>query len=468
MRPLSIRTRLIFLFTLQIIILLSVGGFYLDWRLRQTLENELSHKLESLARAAALQIDGILVETLTPGDESSRTYRNLKQQLQAVQAATGARRLYLFSNLRTSLVDTRPEIVIGQEYVFLPITREDLDALFAGGTVSSTLFTGEDGKLYQTGFAPVFADGRVVAALALEGSARTLEAIQVVRRDLLLLGLAVLFGSVLLGWLFSRTLITPLHRLKLAAQRIARGRYETPIAIASGDEIGFLGRTMEEMRRAIVQRDVRQKAMLAGVAHEVRNPLGGIELFAGLLAGELDEGDARRQAEKIQQEVQNLKRIVNDFLDYARPSPPNKQLCHVREVFQEAQALLVSDLDDYQVTYREDRPHTRVRADREHLKRVFLNLLKNAVEATPKGGRIDLNVQVERGGVRLLFSDSGPGIPAELRQRVFEPFFTNRKQGTGLGLAIVKTLVEENGGEIRVVDSTEGARFEIWFSLSNS
>lgn len=462
MPTLSIRTRLIFLFVLQILILLFVGGTYLDWRLRQTLEEELGYKLESLAKTVALQIESDLLLSLRAGDERTRTYRNLLKDVQSLKTATGGRRIYIFSQEKTSLLDTRPGIAIGSDYVFLPISQQEMESLFSGETVNSTLFKGKDDRLYKTGFAPISSGGSVVAGLALEGSAQTLEAIQTVRRDLLLLGVAVLAGSLIMGVLFSERLTIPINRLKMAAQRIAKGEYETPILTQSTDEIGFLSQTMEEMRRAIVQRDVRQKAMLAGVAHEIRNPLGGIELFAGLLASELTDPSAKNEAQKIQKEVQNLKKIVNEFLDYARPNKPQKERCLIREVFEEAKMLMAHMLNGYRLEYHEDQTNRTLWMDRQHLKQILLNLMKNSSEAMTGSGQISLLVTVKKRTLHLLFSDTGPGIPDEIRERIFEPFFTNRQAGTGLGLAITKSLVEENGGEVRVVPG-EGAFFEIVF-----
>jgi signal transduction histidine kinase len=296
--------------------------------------------------------------------------------------------------------------------------------------------------------------------LGVEASARTLEAIQTVRRDLLMLGAAVLVGSIILGFLFSNRITHPINRLKEAAQNIARGEYDAPIAITGTDEIGFLGRTLEEMRRAIVQRDVRQKAMLAGVAHEIRNPLGGIELFAGLLASELKNEKGGKEAQKILHEVQNLKQVVNDFLDYARPHKSKKENCRVKEIFAEAQLLMAHELNGCQIQFSEDRANQTAWVDPQHLKQIFLNLMKNSVAALSGSGIIKLETVSSEREVTLRFSDSGPGIPAEIREQIFEPFFTRRAGGTGLGLAIVKSLVEENGGEIRLLRG-EGATFEI-------
>lgn len=462
MRTFSIRSRLIFIFTLQILIIIFAGGFYLDWRLRQTLESELDDKLESLAAAMALQIDGDLLRNIFPGDEETRTYRNLLRQLQSFKLRTNVRRVYIFSNNKKSFVDTNPTSLIGGDLVFLPITKEEREALFSGTTVNSTLFEGSDDRLYKTGFAPVLSDDQVVAALAVEASAQTLDAIQTVRRDLLLLGMAVLVGSVFLAFLFSKRITTPINRLKLAAQKIARGDYESEITMNSSDEIGFLGQTMEEMRRAIIQRDTRQKVMLAGVAHEIRNPLGGIELFAGLLSNELKDEKAKSEAEKIKEEVLNLKKVVNDFMEYARPNKAKKENCTVKEIFDETKVLMAHRLNGLDFEFHGESEDQKVYFDPHHLKQIFLNLMRNSVEAMSGSGKIRLKIKTQNSSVKLIFSDTGPGISRKIQKQVFDPFFTNRKNGTGLGLAIVKSLVEENGGQIRLTQNTKvGAEFEI-------
>ena len=459
MRSLSIRTRLILLFTLQILIIILVGGLYLDWRLKQTLENELANKLEVLAKSISFQMDGELLLNLTAGDENTRTYRRLLNQLLGLQKQANLRRLYILSKDKKSFVDTRSKIPIGKKYAFLPITNIELEEVFSGKTVSSILFEGSDNRLYKTGFAPIFSQDKVVAALAVEGSAQTLAAIRTVRRDLSLLGIAVLFGSLILALFFSKKITTPINELKMATMKIAQGNYTESIQTQSKDEIGFLGQTMEEMRKAIVQRDIRQKAMLAGVAHEIRNPLGGIELFAGLLRNEL-KGDSQKQAEKIQKEVQNLKKIINDFLHYARPGSSKKESCTIKEVFDDAAALLARELNGVAVDFNETKKATTVWVDPQHLKQIFLNLLKNSVQALNGSGDISLEAKDEDSMVQLTFSDNGPGISPEIREQIFEPFFTNRKDGTGLGLAIVKSLVEENGGEIEIKKGEE-AIFQI-------
>ncbi len=462
----SIRNRLIVLFTLQVLLIVLVGGIYLDWQVGQTLEDELGRKLERLASTAALQVDGELLQTMAPGDETTRTFRNLKLQLEALRKASDARRIYVFDSARRSLLDTDSSMTLGMTYAFLPVTQIEISGLATGASLSSPLFQGSDGRLYKTGFAPVSSNGRVIASLGLEASAQTLDAIQVVRRDMLFLGIVVLAGSIVLAIFFSSRLTTPLSTLKRAAEKIAAGDYDHPIRSASKDEIGFLGHTMEDMRRAIVQRDTRQKTMLAGVAHEIRNPLGGIELFAGLLASEVTDAQARQEAQKIQKEVQTLKKIVTDFLDYARPRTPRRESCSISGVLDEVKMLLAPELEKIEFILENEEQFPNVLIDPMHLKQVMLNLVKNSADAMAAEGTIRVSATSQGNTTEILFSDDGPGIAAELRPRIFEPFFTGRQQGTGLGLAIAKTLIEENGGTVRLRDG-EPATFEICLPREN-
>ena len=455
-----IRTRLILLFTMQVVIIVLFAGGYLNWRLRETIERELADKLKTHASIAALQFDHELVTALAPGDESTRTYNNLRTQLLSLQEAGNTRRIFIISPNRTSLLDTKDEVNIGDEYPFLGITDEELKRVFNGELISSTLFTGSDGRLYKTAFAPISSETSVVAVLALEGSAQTLEAIADVRHVLLVIAVIVLVGSAVLGLLFSRRLTTPLERLKAAAGRIAKGDYDTPVQDFRKDEIGFLANTMEEMRRAIVQRDTRQKTMLAGVAHEIRNPLGGIELFAGLLASELEEPGAKAEAEKIKKEVQNLKKIVGDFLDYARPRKAQRKQCNVGEIFEEAKTLLAGEIGTKEIKFTANCLQETAWVDPQHLRQIFLNLIQNSIRAIAERGEITLAVTRDGAKARVLLTDDGPGIPEKIRADIFNPFVSGSREGTGLGLAIVRTLVEENGGEIDLHPGP-GAVFEI-------
>jgi len=458
----SIRTRLILLFIISIIFIFFVAGYYLLWEIRATLDGALGKNLEAMAKVIALEIDPNFLAYLQPGDENSRTYQNLQDIFQRFQNATDVTRIYLFGKDLRSIADSDTLVSIGQDYVQLKFNKKEVIAVFSGLTSSSILFEGVDGNLYKTGFAPIRLNGEIVAGIAVEGSAEMLNVVKFIQKNLMWLGLVVVLAGITIGSIFANRITNPLKRLESAAAAISGGALNHQIPEFGRDEVGFLAKTMEEMRQSILQRDKRQQAMLAGVAHEIRNPLGGIELFAGLLASEIKDDALKNYAQKILKEVQNLKTIIQSFLDYAKPVPANKIKCEIKSVWNEAISLLSGDLKNIQLQFNQDDENSFAYVDPQHLKQVFLNLIKNSTEALPNGGTIFVNIFSQNDRVKILYSDSGAGIPVDLAKKIFEPFFTTREKGTGLGLAIVKNLIVENGGTIRYVTSEEtGAFFEI-------
>ncbi len=462
----SIRTRLILLFVISFIVIFSVAGYYLLWHIRGTLDEALGRNLEALAAnfatTFALQFDPSLLRFVQTGDEATLTYQNIMTLLLKFQTKTGVERVYLFGNDFRSIADSDSAVKIGHLNVQLKFNQKEFEQVFKGLTASSTLFEGVDGNLYKTGYAPIHSNGTVVAGIAIEGSAEMLHVVNDIRTNLLWIGLAVTIGAIVLGSFFANRITTPLKKLESAATEISGGYLNHQIPEFGRDEVGFLAKTMEEMRQSILERDKRQQAMLAGVAHEIRNPLGGIELFAGLLASEIKKDDLKNYAQKILKEVQNLKAIIQNFIDYAKSAPANRSKCEIKSAWNEAVSLLLGDLKDFKIQFSQDDNNLSALVDPQHLKQVFLNLIKNSIEAIPNGGTIFVNLFSQGERIKILYSDTGPGILADLADKIFEPFFTTREKGTGLGLAIIKNLIGENGGSIRYVASDEGgAMFEI-------
>jgi signal transduction histidine kinase len=226
-----------------------------------------------------------------------------------------------------------------------------------------------------------------------------------------------------------------------------------------------LARELEAMRQALEGRDRQLKMMLAGVAHEVKNPLGGIELFGGLLAEELGEGsaEARAHVARIQGEVAYLKRIVEDFLAYAREQRLQVAPLEAPRWLADAAAHLEGEALGRSITLAHTAEEGVLQADGAMLTAALVNLVKNAVQASPAGATVRLSGR--RTGTRYVVevADSGPGIPKEALARIWEPFFTTREKGTGLGLPLARKLVEAHGGTLTLISSSAGtvARLEL-------
>ena len=436
----------------------------MNWQIRSALDDSLGKNLETIAATIAIQIDPYFLKQIQPGDEGTRTNRNLRNQILRSLEISGVNRVSIFDENNNNIVDSDSLIRIGQIDFRLLTNQNEVQKVFQGFTASSTLFTGVDGNLYKTGYAPINLNETVIAGLAVDGSAEMLQAVTTIQNNMLWLGIFVVFTAIILSSLFASRITTPLKKLENAANEISEGNLQQEIQISGKDEIGFLAETMEQMRKSIIERDKRQQAMLAGVAHEIRNPLGGIELFSGLLESEVQGDELKNYANKISNEVGNLKKIIQGFLDYARPSIAEPVRCDINSILGEAVSLMENEMEQVKIKFQPTNEIIQLFVDPQHLKQIFLNLVQNSIQAMSKNGTIFVKVKKVNRKTSISFSDTGLGIPPELADKVFEPFFTTREKGTGLGLAVVKNLVEENKGNINYIfDEKNGAHFLIEF-----
>jgi PAS domain S-box-containing protein len=197
--------------------------------------------------------------------------------------------------------------------------------------------------------------------------------------------------------------------------------------------------------------------MAAVVAHEVKNPLAGIRGALQVISGRMPETSRDRSIMgDIVERLDSLNDIVQDLLIFARPREPKLAPVPLAELLENTAALLRKDPAHAaaHVTVTGDRP--TINADAEQLQIVMLNLLLNAAQAAGSAGEVRVSVASRNRLCRIAIADSGPGIPAEIRERIFEPFFTTKHRGTGLGLPTAKRVVERHHGEIAVACPPEG------------
>jgi signal transduction histidine kinase len=208
--------------------------------------------------------------------------------------------------------------------------------------------------------------------------------------------------------------------------------------------------------------------MSAVVAHEVRNPLGVIFNSLGSLRRMVrPQGDAKMLFDIVEEEADRLNRIVGDLLDFARPSAPSVEPELLGRVAEDAVAAAVQPAAaTIQVVRDLDPDLPPVAMDARLVRQAILNVAVNAVQAMPRGGRLTVRTRRDGETAVVELSDTGGGIPDEVRERIFEPFFTTKASGTGLGLAVVRRIVEGHGGEVRVQSAPgEGTTFALRFPL---
>jgi len=224
------------------------------------------------------------------------------------------------------------------------------------------------------------------------------------------------------------------------------------------EEVERLRALEEKMHRS--KRLAALGEMAAGVAHEIRNPLGGIELYAGLLARALEGNEKDKSlAEKIISGTRHLDRIVEGMLAFTREMEIERAPVDLTEVVRQALELAAGAVEASGVEVVFDgEAEAAASGDAELLRRVFLNIVTNACQAMHAGGRLTISCRADEatGAAACEFSDTGPGVPAEALDCIFNPFFTARDGGTGLGLAISHRIVEAHGGEITAANAAGG------------
>jgi len=244
-----------------------------------------------------------------------------------------------------------------------------------------------------------------------------------------------------------------------------------------------LRRKNEELRRR--ERLAALGEMAAGLAHEIRNPLGGIALYASMLEKELadrpvDAGEtpmpqgnrAHAAAVKISHGVRSLEQLVSEILDFAQEYRLERHTCKLGGILAAVEDCTRPWAEEHQVTvmFKPSALGVEVYCDPLRLRQVLVNLMMNGIQSTGKGGYVRLSAERHsecrdagnEEGVQIEVCDDGSGIPSDQLDRIFNPFFTTRSTGTGLGLAIVHRIVEAHGGTINASNCREGgARFVV-------
>jgi signal transduction histidine kinase len=285
------------------------------------------------------------------------------------------------------------------------------------------------------------------------------------------LGLAFGGGVIvagLLGLYFSRRITEPLRKLSLAADEVAAGEYGVELPVPRGsDEIAHLSARFSDMAAKLAESEQLSRNFLMSVSHELRTPLTAIRGHVSALREGVIEDPTMREASLgvIGEEALRLERLVGDVLDLAKLDAHRftvlQEEVDMERLSERAYAAFGEEARRREIDYRLDvRATPVIVTDGDRVLQIIVNLLSNAFRWTPEGGRIEIALSAENGSVSVAVADSGPGIKAEERDRIFRPFWSRDGGGTGLGLAIARELAVALGGEI-VLDSgpEPGSRF---------
>ena len=301
--------------------------------------------------------------------------------------------------------------------------------------------------------------------------------------------LAIIFaGGITLFALFT---LAPIKKLIEGVKRISLGDYEYKLHIKSEGEIKSLADEFNNMSTSLLERDLALKEqqkkliqsermavvgrMASHITHEIKNPLNSMSLNSELLEDELlafkDIGktdEAFSLIRSIRKEIERLSKISEEYLGYSRLPKGVKNLCSINSVISELTALLKVEINKSNITLEEDYdrnvPETMI--DVNQMKQALLNIIKNSMEAIEGGGKIKIKTSFENNRITISIEDSGKGIPHDIIEHIFDPFFSTKAKGTGLGLPLTQKIITEQGGEIAVASSKErGTSFTIYLPV---
>lgn len=451
------------MFTLVVVALLALSMWLLNWTIRQNIEEELGEKLIAVGHAVTVTYDVSEWSILFQGG-GARTRARFQNRLSQLRDRTQVKRIFVFDLNNRIFVDTDQPDGSVNTHVSLRLFDSEIRQVRAGLPTHSILFDGPDGEPAMMGFVPIQTGSEIIGGIGVSGSATFLRSLRRLQSRLIWLGLLCIGSTIAAAVALARTITRPIDHLAHFSGQIAVGDYSRPIPQCGRDELGDLARTMETMRLNIRERENEQKAMIAGVAHEIRNPLGGMELFAGLLQDEAKPGSTQaEQVAHITREIGHLKTIVTRFLDFARPQHPNPEQVQIRAAVESCLHLIQESLQKNRILVQNHiTMEERVWIDPNHFREILLNLLQNAVQSMPESGLIEISSMHERSfWIKIRIRDTGPGIPESKIADIFKPFYTTRTEGTGLGLSISRSLTEANGGRLTLESGSEGTVFEI-------
>lgn len=313
------------------------------------------------------------------------------------------------------------------------------------------------------------------------------------------IGFLLIMGAftVVVGVLIDR----PVRKMITTIRKIENGDLSARMDENKKDEFGLVAKSFNRMLKTLEsakeeietchEEQMQRAAKLAslgeivsGIAHEIKNPLAGISCAVQVLQSEMDENDVRKAVTgEILHHIKRLDRTIKDLLNYAKPRPPRFVPSNIKTVLDKAVFFVYPEANRQKVVIKTEIPDDipDIMMDPDQMQQIFLNLIINAVQAMPDGGKLTITVceqgkdGIDERAIRIPGSDrvlairledTGKGIEGKYIDRIFDPFFTKKSKGTGLGLAISRRIIQEHGGDIAVKSEVgKGSIFTVYLPV---
>ena len=274
--------------------------------------------------------------------------------------------------------------------------------------------------------------------------------------------LIVLLGGITIAisgtFYISKRITTPIGKLTLTTKRFSQGKLDSTINIKSRDEIGELAadfnKMAKDLKRMMLEVDIHKNLaaigkFAAGMYHDIKSPLEGLKLLiSGMKKKIKDEDPIKKYLNEIDFGVNNLDQLIQGTMDFVKPKSLSIQSVNLNEFLKSVTSNL--KLGNTSIDWKLSKNISNINLDPNQMKHVFLNLINNAKEAMPSGGKLILSTALEKYFIKIEISDSGIGIEKDHLENIFQPFFSTKKKGHGLGLSLVHQIVSNHKGRIAI------------------
>lgn len=449
------KTRIIITFTAVTILLVIIISRTAYLFIKDLYLKQLSEQAEIVSTVIGKQIDRDylnLLEIGTPtGATASYFYNLFEQNADSLFHSE----IFIFGNDLNVLVHSRPSFSHGEAEPRLILNRKEISELKTGNSIASMPFKGDDNRWYLWGFFRLN-DNYIIAV---RENAQRFNQVDALSTLFWFIGLGGVIVSAISGWLVANSITHPLTKLIGFSKEIGKGDFTASPPQKMHGEIAMLSDAMEKMKQNLAQNQNEKENILAQIAHEIRNPLGGILLLVNLIKENIADTETNKEyLDRIIKEINGLKLLITSYLTYSKPLFASPSWIDINKTISEIENMFKIPLKEKNIILEKNIKMEKFYFDEAHLRQIFVNLMNNSVEAIGNSGTIFISAQ-KKPDWEITFSDDGPGIEHSNLEKIFTPFFTTKINGTGLGLAICRKLSLENNADLSVLKNGKGASF---------
>ena len=462
-----------------VIIMSSVGYIFI----RDLYLNQLSEQVNIITKMISMQLDKRYLEFFNIGRPTKSADDYFREQFYKNLDPEFLSEIFIFDNEFRIVIHSDPTKARGETEPKLFLNQKEIYDLNVNDAVTSLPFKGADGNWYLWGFCRL----NVKYWLAVRESAARFEMVEDFSKLFWLIGSCGIILTILLSFWVAGKITKPIESLVSFSGEIGKGNFKISTPGAMKGEFDILAKAMDKMKQNLAENHKEREKILAQIAHEIRNPLGGIELLANLAKENLSRqpvialqekngsGDSVSNIEfasqleknneylnKILKEVNVLKSLITAYLNYSRPLPAKPTWVDLPELLIQVKDIFNEQIKEKNINLVIDSAINVILFVEDHLRQIIVNLIANSLESVSNGGIIRIKSFYKNKQWIISVSDNGQGITQENLFHVFEPFFTTKKNGTGLGLAVSRKLCHENKAEIYVENnSNKGVTFTL-------